>query len=312
MHRLFSSLECVELPYKGQSYTWRKKRCGSSNILERLDKGVASLEWINLFPNAILNHHIFTSSDHCQVSLCLKLHQGRKAPPFKFNKIWTTRKDFDIIIKKAWCTRFNGSFMFCLAKKCKLLKEKAKLWSTTRFGNIFRQLRAVEIKLRVIQDSLLANPECPSLCAKQQKFLSKQARLLEFQETFWKTKAKSNHLTLTDSNTKYYHACASIRRNRNFISSIINEDGVVVTDPSQVEDCFTNAFIQRFTSNPNCHFDEDSDFHLLDSIISGDDNAMLRAEVTFDEVTAAVFELGPDKAPGPDGFPPYFSSSIGP
>ena len=65
MHRLLSSLECIELPFKDQVYTWRKKRCGVSHILERLDKGVTNLDWINLFPNAKLNHHVFTSSDHC-------------------------------------------------------------------------------------------------------------------------------------------------------------------------------------------------------------------------------------------------------
>lgn len=101
--------------------------------------------------------------------------------------------------------------MFCLSKKCKLLKEKAKNWAATRFGNIFRQLSVVENKLKCLQEKLLEDPNCPCLAAKQNKSLCKQARLLEFQEIHWKAKAKSNHLKLSDSNTKYYHACASIR-----------------------------------------------------------------------------------------------------
>ena len=59
MNRLFSSLECFELPFSGQAYTWHKTRSGSNNILERLDKGVANLEWLNLFLGAKLNHHIY-------------------------------------------------------------------------------------------------------------------------------------------------------------------------------------------------------------------------------------------------------------
>lgn len=71
MNRLFSSLECIELPFSGQAYTWRKKRSGPNNILERLDKGVANLDWLNQFHSAKVKDHIFTSSDHCHVSLSL-------------------------------------------------------------------------------------------------------------------------------------------------------------------------------------------------------------------------------------------------
>ncbi|XP_057249105.1 uncharacterized protein LOC104906541 [Beta vulgaris subsp. vulgaris] len=306
MNRLFSEVECIELPFLGSGFTWKKKRSGPDNILERLDKGVANLDFLNVFPNVKVQHHAFTSSDHCQVSVKLDILQGRKSPPFRFDKAWTTRKDFEVIIKKAWSTRFHGSYMFCLTKKCKLLKEKAKNWATTRFGNVIRQLKVVESKLKCIQDNLLANPSCPFLAAKLDKFHLKQVRLLEFQELYWKTKAKSNHLKLSDSNTKYFHACASIRRNRNFISSIEDDVGVVLTDPKDVENCFTNSFVQRFTANQECFFDENCDFSLLDSIISEEDNMLLCSEVSAEEIKNAVFELAPDKAPGPDGFPPYF------
>lgn len=131
------------------------------------------MEWLNLFPGAKINYHVFTSSDHCQVSINLGLHKGRKSPPFRFDKIWTTRKVFDAVIKKAWCTKFTSYYMYCFMKKCKLLKEKAKIWSTTRFGNIFRQLRTVETKLKALHDHLLIDPNYPKLCAKQNKFLAK-------------------------------------------------------------------------------------------------------------------------------------------
>lgn len=107
------------------------------------------------------------SSDHCHVSINLDLPQGRKSTPFRFDKIWTSRKDFDVVIKKAWCTKFCGSDMYYFMKKCNLLKEKAKIWSSTRFGNSFRQLRTVETKSRTLQDRLLIEPNCLILCAKQ-------------------------------------------------------------------------------------------------------------------------------------------------
>ena len=145
-----------------------------------MDKGVVSIDWLTLFPDAKLFNHNLSSSDHCQVSLSFKVRQCRKAPPFKFIKLWTTRKDFDCLVKKTWCTHFQGSFMYYLTKKCRLLKERAKNWSTTRFGNIFRQLRTVEARLKIIQSELILREECPHLISLRNKFLLKQAKLLHF------------------------------------------------------------------------------------------------------------------------------------
>lgn len=41
-------------------------------------------------------------------------------------------------------------------------------------------------------------------------------------------------------------------------------------------------------------------------MISNADNANLLAKVTNLEIYDAVFQLDPDKAPGPDGLPPYW------
>lgn len=114
---------------------------------------------MNLFPTSKVKHHNFTSSNHCPILLSLNLSQVRNAPPFCFNKQWTSRDDFDCIVKKSCRCRFQGSHLFCFTCKCKLLKEKAKVWSTTRFGNIFRQLRVVEEESKSIQERLIVESD---------------------------------------------------------------------------------------------------------------------------------------------------------
>lgn len=77
-------------------------------------------------------------------------------------------------------------------------------------------------KIKTNQEYLLILDDCPKLIDTQNRLLSKQAKFLEFQDVYWKTKAKSDHIELIDANANasYYHACATIRKNRNFISSI--------------------------------------------------------------------------------------------
>lgn len=56
----------------------------------------------------------------------------------------------------------------------------AKVWLTTHFGNIFRQLRIVDEKLKPIQSALIHNENCPSVMASQDKLLAEQTKLLHF------------------------------------------------------------------------------------------------------------------------------------
>ena len=196
--------------------------------------------------------------------------------------------------------------MYCLLKKCKLLKANAKKWVNTRFGNINRQIKIVEEQLNKVQLIILDQGVSGSLDIQQDKLLNKHSKLLEFQNEYWKIRAKSNNLKLGDSNTKYYHTCASIRRNRNLITFILDSYSDLISHPKEVEQCFTTTFKNRFLSNSDCIFNSEVDFDLLESIISVEDNNDLCEDVSKEEIKDALFNLAPDKAPGPDGFTPFF------
>lgn len=150
LNQFHSQISCVDIPISSSRFTWKKKKARNNNIFERLERVVASIAWLSEFPQAKITHHPFTSSDHCIISLDFLSLKNNKAPPFRFEKMWCARKDYDTLVKKICCTLLNGSFMYCLTKKCKLLKEKSKVWNKTQFGNIFRQLRIIDKKLAII------------------------------------------------------------------------------------------------------------------------------------------------------------------
>ncbi|XP_074290608.1 uncharacterized protein LOC141617322 [Silene latifolia] len=154
LNKFLNNTNCVDLPFSGNFFTWRKKKTSSDNVFEILDKAVASPNWINSYPNLQFMHHAFTSSDHCPISVKFHEQAHKKAPPFRFELMWTLRNDFTKMVKSSWQYQFRGSYMFCLSQKCKLLKQKAKKWNQSTFGNIFRQLSIAEKKLENIQNQL--------------------------------------------------------------------------------------------------------------------------------------------------------------
>lgn len=97
-----------------------------------------------IFPRAKIVHHAFTSSDHCQISLNYLSNNITKHPPFRFEKMWCIRKNYDTLVKKTRCSQFSGSHVFRLVKKCKIFKKKSKNWNRFQFGNIFRKLRKAD------------------------------------------------------------------------------------------------------------------------------------------------------------------------
>lgn len=107
--------------------------------------------------------------------------------------------------------------MFRVVSKCKLLKTKSKIWNQTQFGNIFRQIRNHDLKLATIQAELILDQLNLALLKKQDLLLLKRSKLIAFSHKYWKQNSKTNYLKLGDANTSYFHAHASIRRNRNQI-----------------------------------------------------------------------------------------------
>ena len=111
--------------------------------------------------------------------------------------MWALIPDYDKLVKHFWQRKFSGSNLSCFQQKGKLLKDKAKLWNKTRFGNIFRQLSNVHTKLDNIQRNLLASPDNISLIQAQDKWLLVHERLLNFNLNHWQQKAKKNKLQVT-------------------------------------------------------------------------------------------------------------------
>lgn len=58
-----------DLDYVGRWYTWERGNFSDTNIRKRLDRGVATLSWINNFPSYQVEHLSHSFSDHCPILL---------------------------------------------------------------------------------------------------------------------------------------------------------------------------------------------------------------------------------------------------
>ncbi|XP_074342552.1 uncharacterized protein LOC141680149 [Apium graveolens] len=106
-----------------------------------------------------------------------------------------------------------------------------------------------------------------------------------------------------DKNTRYFHRACNTRRRNNRIHRLQNEEGAWVDWQNGLQNHITQFYTDLFTGAHTNHVE------VIDAVsqsISQTHNRELLQEVTKDEVSLVLFQMHPDKAPGPDGMTPAF------
>ena len=120
----------------------------------------------------------------------------------------------------------------------------------------------------------------------------------------WYQKSREKWVKLGDRNTSFFHAQTIVRRRRNRVEGAFIDGDIWCTD-GEILKHEANKFFQNIYVQPRTNYALTDYGQLPFSLDLASKHALLEP-VSKEEVWNALKFMKPFKAPGPDGFQPFF------
>lgn len=219
--------------------------------------------------------------------------------------MWSPYEKCQEIVFAEWQAKRSWNCEDPIAQFKKTAKDslaELKLWSKEEFWGREEKLEKLIKKLKSYRES--SKQYCTGV---ELKAIEKQIDdLLIDEEIYWRQRSRTVWLREGDKNTKYFHSKATARKRKNKIRGIVDERNNWTEEAPEIEKIICDYFDNMFTSKNPTMQQLESALKGMPCKISSEMNAHLDQPYTEAEITEALSQMHPSKAPGSDGLPTAF------
>ncbi|KAL9238972.1 hypothetical protein vseg_013335 [Gypsophila vaccaria] len=219
--------------------------------------------------------------------------------------MWSMATEFPTTVAQTWNMEVEGTLMYKLVRKLKVLKGPLKRLNGHRFSNVELEASQAKNQLIKIQELIQKNPTDLKLFEEEKEAAQWYDLMAKARDSFLRQKAKAQWCADGDSNTAYFHYCIKARRSYNKVLAIQDEIGMLQTDHKMITKLFEDYYVSLLGSNSDVQKVHAPTVALGPLITTAHLN-LLDAEVTDGEIKVAMFGFQGNKSPGPDGYTSQF------
>ena len=171
-----------DLGYCGPDFTWCNMQEGINRIYLRLDRVLATNDWISYFSGTRVLHLVDSTSDHCALLIAdsIAMQPSRKRR-FHFEEMWTKKKECKDIIKNTWEGCLHKGTPGSISSSLQSYAAELEKWNKVMFGYVLKQIQS---KRKALNELTLQDRD--GVLGKEINSLRKEINdLLDCEETFW-------------------------------------------------------------------------------------------------------------------------------
>lgn len=185
-----------------------------------------------------------------------------------------------------------------ITEKLKVLSADLKEWSRKHARINRKNIAEVKVMIEMIRSST----DHQAMLRVEELKLKLNYLLLQ-NDIYWNQLAKQFWLKEGDLNIKYFHSMATRRKARKRIQTLVDNTGVEFNDPQNLGRIAYDYFEQLFSLEAASY---DAVINQIEPKLSVDENNFLLSPLTIEDFREALFQMDPNKSPGPDGYNPAF------
>ncbi|XP_071924745.1 uncharacterized protein [Coffea arabica] len=237
----------LDIGFEGQPWTWSNHWNDDSEIRQRLDRCLCSVDWFQDFEKAKCQHLGTLASDHFILMLDTVPATDRKKRRFFFNKRWLQKDGVQQVVEKAWNKEEQGSKMFKVTRKIRNCRIELLKWRNSFQANSRSKINALKKDLEEAR-----NLEAVTRRKNLIEIKDKLSTACKEEENFWRQKARISWVQEGDKSTKYFHTYVKGRRVCNRIRNLQRSNSSWTKNEDEIMNEISGYFKELFRSGGRC------------------------------------------------------------
>nr|XP_027065280.1 uncharacterized protein LOC113691366 [Coffea arabica] len=291
----------LDIGFIGHPWTWCNNWEEEGEVKQRLDRGLCTYPWFQVFDKVNCRHIDSYASDHSILMFDTMMSSSRRKHRFFFDKRWLKREDIGEVIRIAWEQQVEGSRMYQVATKIKNCRVALLKWKNNFQANSRDKIELIKKQLCDLKE-VRGNSRNISMAALKKEL----SKAYKEEEKHWQQKSRIQWLKEGDKNTKFFHASVQGRRRRNSLHKLQREDGTWTESEEELSTEIAGYYRILLDSNEGGDLNEV--LHGIPHTITDELNRNLLKPVLEEEIKSVIFSMNPEKAPGIDDS--YISKAI--
>ncbi|XP_057808994.1 uncharacterized protein LOC131023469 [Salvia miltiorrhiza] len=292
----------VEPQTSGLRFTWSGRRFMPSHVESVLDRAIISTSFFDKW-QSITSHALpRVTSDHAPlVLICCQAKQTSRCF-FKFLHMWTSHPDFESFVEKSWRDTVDTRCpIYRVMFKLKRLRKELQNWNRTVFGNVDISIATAQQELLEIQAQISQEGYTDALFDAEVLAQAKINVSLSRKNSLLRQKCRVKWLHDGDRNNSFFHSLLRYKK-RSYMIAHLEINNKMVYDQEEIGGHIVQFFTSLFAEDQTAEVDIVKIEAVIEHTVSSAQKALLSRIPDQEEITAAVFDMDPQSAAGPDGF----------